>query len=253
MDKLVTKSRTINHESGNALFYILIAVALLAALSYAIAAGSRASVKNLDEDRINLLASEILEYSGIIANATSQLRLRSYKATEISYESPQTSTNDYINANCTANTCKIFHPDGGGIVWNFVPVQALDSAHDGSLDYKWWSISGRYDVEYIGTNCASDEGCKDLVLYANYLKRSVCLAINDFLGITNPSGEPPRENGGLDPMNEHFRGSYSGLTGDVKGNSIADQEALAGKSAACIVHTTPSDPTYIFYQVLIPR
>lgn len=241
-------------ESGNALFYILIAVALLAALSYAVTFGSRATVNNLDRDRINLLSSEILEYANIIANGVSQLRLRGYRPDNISFESPQTAANDYIGINCTTNDheCKVFHPSGGGLVWKFVPEQALESAHDGSTDYGWWSISGYYDIDEIGTNCA-DETCKDLVAYANYLRRDVCIALNDLLNVTNPGGEPPKASGGLDPMNEHFHGTFSSLSGTVEGDSPADKQALAGRNAACVAHITPSDPTYMLYQVLIPR
>lgn len=242
------------NESGNALFYILIAVALLAALSYAVSYGSRATVQNLDRDRINLLSSEILEYAGVIANGVSQLRLRGYKPEYISFESPQTSGNDYIGVNCTGTEpeCHVFHPSGAGVVWKFVPEQALETAHDGSTDYGWWSISGYYDIDEIGTNCA-DDTCKDLVAYANYLRRDICIAINDLLNVTNPGGQPPKANGGLDPMAQHFHGTFSSLSGFIEGNGAADKTAIKGRDAACIAHTNPSDPTYMLYQVLIAR
>jgi hypothetical protein len=242
----------INKESGNVLFYILIAVALLAALSYAIAYGSRIAVQNLDEDRLRLLASEVIGYSDNIATAVSQLRLRGFDPSEISFETPQTAANDYINTNCADNTCLIFHPAGAGLLWNFAPSQALDTIHSAETDYEWWSFSAHYDVKEVGTNCAGDS-CKDLVLYLNYLRRDVCIQINEFLGINNPGDLPPEEDGGLDPMNNHFKGTFSNLAGEVTGKNAEDLAALNTQKAACVSHTTPVNPTYIFYQVLVPR
>lgn len=56
-------------ERGNILFMILIAVALFAALSYAVTSSSRGGSKGIGEERARLLASRIVQYGTSIEQA----------------------------------------------------------------------------------------------------------------------------------------------------------------------------------------
>ena len=57
-----------NNQSGNVLFYILIGVALLAALSFAVTHTSRGTLSHLTREQSNLLATEIIEYSTLLGS-----------------------------------------------------------------------------------------------------------------------------------------------------------------------------------------
>lgn len=239
-------------ERGNVLYYIMIAVALLAALSFAVAQSGRTSMQTLAEDKQKLYSSEIIDYGHVLANATGQLRLRGIKETDVSFESPLTAANNYINPNCTETDCKVFETDGGGVTWVLLREEALDPAHSGAADYKWWSISGDYDVASVGSNCAGPD-CKDLVAFANNLRKEVCLKINDLLGVSNPGGNPPASSVSLDPMANHFKGTYPNTATTLDGAGAVDKDALHNHTAACVKHDEPADPTYIYYQVLFSR
>ena len=73
-------------ESGNVLFYILIAVALLAALSYTVAQSTRGNVGQLSAERARLYATEIIENANVMSSAVSQLRLRGVDLDELCFD-----------------------------------------------------------------------------------------------------------------------------------------------------------------------
>jgi hypothetical protein len=75
-------------ERGNVMFYILIAVALLAALIFAVAQSGRGNIQQVSEEKARLFATEIIQYTGTMANGVAQLRLRGVRDTEISFDNP---------------------------------------------------------------------------------------------------------------------------------------------------------------------
>ena len=84
-----------NSQSGNVLFYILIAVALLAALSYTVAQSTRGNVSQLSAERARLYATEIIENGNVISSAVSQLRLRGVGLDELCFDHPSWGASDY--------------------------------------------------------------------------------------------------------------------------------------------------------------
>ena len=93
---------------------ILIAVALFAALSYALSQ-QRDGTKGLSTEKVRLLASDVIDMGNGLADANARLRLRRIADTAISFEN--STVIGYINPNCTDDSCKIFAFDGGGRDW----------------------------------------------------------------------------------------------------------------------------------------
>lgn len=60
-------------QSGNVLFLILIAVALFAALSYAVTQSTRTNGANADEDKAALIASQIVQMAAAVKTARDRL------------------------------------------------------------------------------------------------------------------------------------------------------------------------------------
>ncbi|MBI1301636.1 MAG: hypothetical protein GC137_08270 [Alphaproteobacteria bacterium] len=212
-------------ESGTVLLYILLAVALLAALSYAVANTTRGSVQDLTDDRANILAVEIIEYANILTQAVTQVKLRGYSDREISFEN--TNAAGYINANCTEDECKIFHVDGGGLTLLEPPPNANDGTD--------WLFAADQVLD-IGTTDS------DLVAILRNLDQTVCEQINRRLhGTTTIQPEDGTAN------NTQFTGTYgSGTELSISG--------LPGLSAYCFEGDgTFASGTYNYYHVLIPR
>ncbi len=230
-----------NNQSGNVLFYILIAVALLAALSFAVATSGRGNMSEVTDEKAKIIASEILDYANIVTNAVAQLRLRGAKETDLCFDDPQWPV-AYNNPSCSDDATKIFHTSGGGITWAKVATEAADLT--ASPDYLW-HIYGDNEIQDVGLTCG-DASCAELILVTDELRQAVCIKINDLLGINNPGDVPPTD---TDIGETQFIGTYgySYTIGDEAGGA-----ALRGKMSGCF-QKTGGTPEYIFYKVLQAR
>lgn len=234
-------------EAGNVLFYILIAVTLIAALSYAVANSGRGNVQQLSDERARLFATEILEYANILANAVAQTRLRGFNDTQISFENNEIT--GYANANCSSDVCKIFHPNGAGVTFSRPADEWLDTNFSAFLSYNDITFYSRACVESL--TCDSDGiDNEDLIFFIPYVRREICLAINDLSGVDNPAGEPPLEVGCSGSGGTPFSGAYLEVTAlKDAGNALNKNVGCFRHDAGCPVHPN----SYHFYKVLISR
>lgn len=199
-----------------------------------------------------MLATEIIEQGNILAATTSQLRLRGYKDTEISFENEIVS--GYENPYCADEGCKIFSLNGGGVHYLAPKTEWLDAAFGGNAQYGEVYIHGASHVPDVGLDA------DDLMVFIPYIRREICLAINERLGINlSVDGAVPLESNGPFTVNQKFVGSYgSGAGRKISGDAtVSDVNVLTGKSAGCTQSSgtsgTPAAGSYHYYQVLMAR
>ena len=208
---------------------------MLAALSYAVSQNSRGSLSALTSQQADLMATEIIEHAHILSNAVSQIRLRDYQDTQISFEN--TSEAGYTNASCPETECEIFNIDGGGISWQTVSTQSAASVSSK------WQITGEMAVQDIGTTCTA-ASCTELLAVALDINSGVCEKLNEKLDIATPTVIP--DNPDADYVKFTGAYTYADTIGDV-----ASSSKLAGYNAGCFYST--ADSIHIFYKVLIAR
>jgi hypothetical protein len=228
-------------ERGNALFYVFIGALLFAALGYAVAKSGRGSTSAVSGEKANLAATEILQYASTLVAASGQIRLRGYPAEEIDFR------NDFVagydNAACTDGYCEIFGADGGAVFYKEPPEEWLDDMYSASAGYGEWVFSGSNAVAQVGT-----DSTEDLIVFLPYVDVKICKAINEKLGVTNPSDSPPAEIGTIDGYVNKFTGTFAA------NDTITLPNPDKGKMAACFEgDTAPPSGTYHFYQVLLAR
>ena len=154
-------------ESGNAIVYIFIAIALLAALSFAVSQSSRSAGKGLSEDRASLAASEIIAYGDAVSKAVGQLRLRGIKDYQLRFSFPDSSHTDYGTFDDEPRV-EIFNRQGGGVLYRQPPTQAGSTP----LTYEF---TGAFAIDRIGlTGCATPEDCSELLMTVQGLRKEVC-------------------------------------------------------------------------------
>ncbi len=226
-------------QSGNVFFYIFVAVALLAALSFVVAEGSRTTAQSLTSDKLNLASSEIIDYGSVIAKAATQLRLRGVLPEQISFAHP-----DHNAAYGTIDTnppYEIFNSAGGGIVFRAPPADALTQASAGAP----FRFAGNIEIDQVGSSCAN-AACSELLMFVDGLREDICGRINELVGVSNPSGVPPVD-AGMD-TSHFFAGTYAyaSTVGDSAGSVN-----VAAHSAGCFRDNGTG--RYVFYQVILPR
>ncbi len=227
-------------QAGNVIFYILIAVTLLAALSFAVSQSGRGSVSQLSEEKARLYATEIIEFGNTMASGVAQLRLRGVALSDVCFDHARWGASDYNHAGCTDNTHRLFHPDGAGLVWAQAPAEAMDSA---ATPDDLWHIYADNEIKNIGTTTGNASGA-DLIVLVDELSLSVCRQINDMLGLSASGATPP-----VDTLygTTRYTGTFSYTA------TIGDEDAvLDGKLSGCFQKTT-APAKYAFYKVLQAR
>lgn len=228
--------KTRQAESGNAMFYILMCVGLLAALSYAIAQGSRTSTTALTQDRSQLLASQLIEYGDVLSKAVSQMRLRGTGISDLRFAHPDLDATYGTYGNDPDH--EVFHPNGGGVNYQSLPPNITATSD--------WVFTAENPVQDIGITC-SNSSCSELLAIAVGISEQVCVAANELLGVANVSGAPPADSEVL--TGTLFAGSFAfdnEIIGDGDG-SIGGSN-MAGQTAACILDDATGEN--MFYQVL---
>ena len=170
---------TYRGERGNALFLILIAVALFAALSYAITQSGRGG-GTVDKEQALITAASICEYPATLRTAVTRMLITGtpgYGTAGISTVSPG-----------TGETYEVFDATGGGASVNPPPTGV------GSSITAWTFVDANHAtdgfwVKDVGTNVA-DTGREVLAVLGNNttgtLSLTVCQQINKGLGQVSP-------------------------------------------------------------------
>ncbi len=231
----MNKTKIISSECGSSLFIILIAVALFAALSYAMSQRGDSGAA-LSAEKIRLAASDVIDMGNKLADSTARLRLRNVLQTQISFEN--SSVAGYANPNCSVDNCKIFAFDGGGRDWE-TPTNDINNGVD-------WGFTSGVAIRNIGTDSA------DLIAVLPGLSLGICNRINMMIGLYDVSGVPSVF---AAVTANKFSGTYGVPT------TLTDAQ-INGQKSACIQITTasgtaftgaPLSNTYVFYQVLEAR
>lgn len=237
-------------EQGSAIFYILICVALFAALSYAVANMMRSGANSTDQEQTMLATGDILHFATSLRTAIQQMRIGGVADTEVSFEN--NIVTGYDNPNCTLprTDCFVFHPRGGGISYAAPRKEWLDSDHATKPGYGQWYIPEKTCVEGAGAesgNCAGDGvDNEDLVVILPWIKEDICLAINSKMSVGAPGAAPPADaDGAWSASNGKFRGVFSD-TGSDTDNARLD---AGGARSGCIA----VDGGFAYFSVLLAR
>lgn len=242
-----------NTQSGNAFWFILLAIALLVALTVTITKSGENTEETGQRDRDRIQASDIMRQAKTMENAIQQMRLAGIPENDISFENSFVS--GYQNASCPdGQPCRIFGSGGAGLSYKLPPSDWLDSSQDAQDLYGEWYFFATTCVPGIGTGdsgCNADAASTELIVALPWISKSLCLEINRMVGIPNLTNTvlPPENVGSAYSVGlDKFTGTY---TASSIINSNAD--AFLGKPSGCFAGDTDPDTGYHFYHVLIAR
>ena len=216
---------TRDSQNGNALWFVLVAVALLAALTMAMTRSSDTVEQTGDVERARILASDLMRYTDGIKAAIDKMLVTGISESDVCFHSSEWGHTDYNGASCAQTANQIFHVEGAGVGFR-------------TFDFvSGWDIFGSHRVQNLETTLP------ELIIQAR-VSAPICREINNLLNIPNPSNTPP-----TDAISNiaRFNGTYTLASPD---NTIGDNAAsLAGKESGC----RKDGSNYYYYQVLIKR
>lgn len=239
-------------EKGSALFIILIAVVLFAALAYAVARmmqGGNPDVINVEQSR--LVGNEILAYAQSMRQAAQNVKI-SNGCGDMDISVENSTVAGYTHTPVASDNCKLFHNDGGGLIYQPPVANWLDVSITPAPALRGqWYFPANTCVAGTGSataGCNSDSVDNEAIIAVlPYIKKQLCIQINDLLGVDNPGGNPPVETG---------NGWTAGNTKYTGAQADAEKLDQAGKMAGCFEGDAANNPagnSYHFFKILIPR
>lgn len=245
-------------QSGNALWFILVAIALLAALTFALTQNSSKQADNLSSEQARIVAQQTMrDFNEYTQGVNKLMQFNNCSESQISFE------NTYIDPPSTYNNtkspldhrCKIFMPEGAGLVRRSAPTGLHDRSKV-AADTRWL-IAGNLSVNGIGpeneeeTPCTTN--CAELIMGNEYIDPEVCRQYNQLLKIND--GKPVAAGSSVDwdePYDGTFTDGTSGSERIYEGSGEEDS-ILWGVPSACFVTNQGSYKNHQIYHVLIGR
>lgn len=237
MRTLKNKTRIIQKEDGNVLFLILIAVALFAALSYAVTSSTRSGGNASSET--NLISSaQVTQYPASVSTAIVRMIISGTSVSEVRFNRPAEFSdldNDPIG---------VFHPDGGGAQYVTAPADVMVDGNPGD-----WTFNGELEVPDIGSAGA---GGNDIIAFLVGIRQSICSKINEEhgLGTAIPVLSADLSTEYATRMYDDGTTDYSLPTTDSP--DITDgSNGFDGQPFGCFQNNGGGD--YVYYHVLVER
>ena len=241
-------------ENGNALFLILIAVALFAALSYAVTQSGRGG-GGIDRETAALSASQLVQYGALAETAINRMRIASGCANnEFSFERAPFDGTDAAYVNAAANArgdfaCHFYHPNGGAMI-------EFDASSAAGLS------TGSPEVEFYGTalvlgsgtgtlDVAGRDDQTEITLFIRNMTEEACTQISREAGLN----AVPIDSGNLDVIpftgTFFFMDNVLGCGGSCSGDINNSPFFVNNTRNACFIEESSGD--FIYFHVMLAR
>jgi len=218
------------HESGNVLLIILLAIVLLGALSVALQ-GTSGSGAHIDRETLMMHSGEIKRYASELERAVLFVRQNGISESDIRFAHPDAHS-DYGDLSAdTDPTDQVFHKLGGAAKYRAPP----SGINDGSA----WEFYGHTALPEVGSNEA------ELIAVLPNVTSEFCTKINDDIGYAaQPTDTGTCINGGA---TERFD---SGTQFESTPNTVISANFSVKPSTEGCVECSG---TYHYYRVLLAR
>lgn len=231
-------------ERGNVLFLILIAVALFAALSYAVTQSTRSGGGDASRETNLVNAAGITQYPASIKTAITRMIIsNSTQPEDLLFDTP--STFGSLNTDDLKERA-VFYPTGGGATYVEAPSSVMDTS--GVNPTGTWHFNGENQIINIGKSDTSGITADnvDVIAFLPHVKKAVCDSIHTKLGLST-SYETMADIDVTTDMDFSNQG-LSAPAGDSIG--VAASSIMIGQPQGCFLI---SADYYVYYQVVNER
>lgn len=166
--KMKTKREQIIRQRGNALIYVLIAIALFAALSITLGRQSDTSESaSISDDKAELYATQLISTPAQVKSALDQMIFSNTKINDFDFTMPNAAG---FEVEPPKNILKVYHPQGGGITPATLPTEAVSQSTTDPV--AGWYMGRFNNVDWTETSA------QDVILVAFQINKKVCEKIN---------------------------------------------------------------------------
>ena len=149
---------------GNAMVYVLIAIALFGFLTITMARqNNQADGQDLSDEQVDLYVNELINYMASAQQVVDMMQMSGSQASDLVFLNPASAGFD-----TAPHIHKVYHPAGGGLN----AETTLDANMFSSGLYGLWRMKNNTNVEWTPTT--ND----DVILSNQFLKEEVCAAYN---------------------------------------------------------------------------
>ncbi len=227
--------KTTHFQSGNAMIYVLIVVALFGALTFVLSRQTDTDESNtLAPDRVAVLTGQIINYPFTVKQVLDMMESTGSDADELVFTLPtDAGFNDPVLAN---NVHKVYHQAGGGLNPTQIPPEAVGEGT--GLPAAGWYLGRFNNFEW-----SNDPAKNEVVLAAYNIRQEICAAINQKLlnDPTIPATSNPRQ---YFVEGVHWGGGTNATL------EIADCPECEDHLQMC-VSDGGSPATYVYYSLMI--
>ncbi len=152
------------------MIYVLIAVALFAALSFVLSRQTDSSESGtLAEEKIELQSTQIIQTASHIQQAVNRMAYTGSEIDDLVFTIPD----DGLAYATPPHIHKVFHPEGGALTLPQLPTEAVNQVNTDPAP--GWYMGSFNNVEWTQTTGT------DVILVAHQIDQTICARINEKL------------------------------------------------------------------------
>lgn len=235
--------QTRKSERGNVLFLILIAVALFAALSYAVTQSTRSGGGDASSETSLVNSAQITQYPASVKTAITRMIVsNSTSPYVLSFDDPSLFTTNLTTAQLQAEN--VFHPSGGGATYTLGPANVM-AANVATA----WVFNTENEIENIGQSGGPNDTTADTIAFLPGVSLAICQKIHQKLGLSTTI--PTETNIDITTSQDSTLGTATDriFTGGGTG-VIGNANILSGQPQGCFQQPAS---TYNYYHVIVER
>jgi hypothetical protein len=229
-------------QRGNVLFLILIAVALFAALSYAVTQSSRSGGDASKETNVVNTAS-LTQYPNSVRTAVLRMIIAGIDPEDLQFNHPDQFDTGVNGAFIPSRG--VFYPDAGGATYQQIP----ENLTSGGMPIDW-TFTLDYEIPILGISAPGPTG-NEVIAFADGITQSVCDRVNKELH--GYAGATPVRNAALSFSGNRI--ATTTLPGAPAGGVLAVDtptiDWLDGKAFGCFQNGTGGN--FVFYYAMAER
>ena len=223
-------------ERGNVLWFILVAIVMLSALTVLLSRSGSSVDQSGDVEQLRIKANQLMRYGSSFEKGIDRLKIiNNCSENDISFKNSIVAT--YNNTSSPAdNSCHIFKTAGAGLQWRTFATDELNAGGNNM------AFINSFRIEDIGYHTAISGS--DLLMVAR-VSKNLCDRINMDIGLSTTAAEITVST--VDDWNNFFVGTF---TDGHKIETAGDATGLIGAQTGCMID---NNGHHIFYHVVLVR